>query len=186
LGVRVGRISLRPRLAGERIQLGFVPVAQTGTVRASLIGVAPLLSGCGVILLIGYTVFGLDGLGTALANLNWSGLRAGLQEIARAPDAWVWFYVIFAVSNTMLPSRSDRQSWTPVILFLALVGLAVWVSGLGPAVAETVEKPAVTAVRWLAATTTLTLLVDAPFIALIAIAERLAGRLRGTAVRYGR
>ncbi|MGD8243733.1 MAG: hypothetical protein PVI63_00890 [Anaerolineae bacterium] len=49
LGVRVGRISIRPKLADERIQLGFVPVEETDLVRASLIGLAPLLTGSAVL-----------------------------------------------------------------------------------------------------------------------------------------
>ena len=185
LGARIGRISLRPRLAGQRVQLGLVPVQKTGPVRGSLIGLAPLLVGSVVILAIGYGVFGLDGVGEAVARLDWFRLVTALGEMFGAPDAWVWFYVIFAVSNTMMPSRSDRQSWAPVILFLALIGVLAWVSGLGPTVAASLAKPVATGVRWLAAMTTLTILVDLPFVGLIALCERLLSRVKGIKVAYG-
>lgn len=186
LGARVGRISLSPKLAGQRIQLGVVPVEKTGPVRGSLIGLAPLLVGSGVILAIGYTIFGLDTVSAALANLEWGLLTAGLRGILKAPDAWIWFYVIFAVSNTMMPSRSDRQSWSPVVLFLALVGVLIWVSGVGPTVAARLAEPVAIGVRWLAAMTTLTLLVDLPFMAAIGLSERLVSKVKGVRVSYGR
>ena len=184
LGARIGRISLRPTLTGEHIRLGAVPVQKTGPVRASFIGLAPLLVGSAVILLIGYAALGLEAVGTALANQDWRRMSAGLRQALTAPDAWVWFYVIFAVSNTMLPSRTDRQSWAPVGLFLVLIAALVWVSGWAPAVAAVLAEPVVVGVRWLAAMTTLTVLVDLPFMAAIALVERLMSRVKGKTVRY--
>jgi hypothetical protein len=185
LGARVGSISLRPKLAGQRIQLGFVPVERTGPVRGSLIGLAPLLVGSGVILAIGYGIFGLDTVSAALADLEWGVLTAGLRGTLNATDAWIWFYVIFAVSNTMMPSRSDRQSWAPVVLYLALVGFLILVSGIGPAVAAKLAEPVTIGVRWLAAMTTLTILVDLPFMVAIALSERVVSKVKGVRVTYG-
>jgi len=181
LGVRVGRISIRPKRAGERVQLGFVPVEKTDVVRASLIGLAPLLAGSGAILLIGYTIFGLSAAGAALASGDWANLMTGLLG---ASDAWLWAYAIFAVSNTMLPSRADRQPWTPVLLFLLLTGALVWAAGLGPALAENLAGPLATALRWLTVMCVFTIVVDLPFVLLIALVEKVVGRMKGVRVEY--
>jgi len=184
LGVRVGRISIRPKRAGQRVQLGFVPVEKTDVVRASLIGLAPLLVGSGVILLIGHQVFGIGTVGAAIAAGDWASLTTWLPGALRASDAWVWAYVIFTVSNTMLPSRADRQAWTPVILFLLLMGVLIWVAGLGSAVVESLAEPLTTALRWLTVMCVLTIAVDLPFLLLIALMERLLGRVKGVRVEY--
>lgn len=184
LGARVGRISIRPKRTGQRVQLGFVPVEKTDVVRASLIGLAPLLVGSGVILLIGYWVFDLGTLGGALVTGDLANLIAGLLRALKAPDAWIWAYVIFAVSNTMLPSRADRQAWTPVILFLLLAGVLIWVAGLGPAVVKSLTEPLTTALRWLATMCTLTIAIDLPSALLIALVERLLGQARSVRVEY--
>jgi hypothetical protein len=184
LGVRVGRMSIRPQLSGRRVQLGFVPVEKTDVVRASLIGLAPLLAGSGVILLIGYLVFDAGGMGTALAAGDWANLAAGLQRALRAPDAWLWAYVIFAVSNTMLPSRADRQAWTPVLLFLLLIGVLIWVTGLWPAIVQGLAEPLTTALRWLGTMCALTIAIDGPFMLAIALGERLLERAKGVQVDY--
>ena len=184
LGVRVGRMSIRPQLSGQRVQLGFVPVEKTDVVRASLIGLAPLLAASGVILLIGYRVFDAGGMGAALAAADWSSLVAGLQRALRAPDAWLWAYVIFAVSNTMLPSRADRQAWTPVLLFLLLIGVLIWVAGLWPAIVQGLAEPLATALRWLDTMCALTIAIDGPFMLAITLGERLLERAKGVQVEY--
>jgi hypothetical protein len=85
LGARVGRISIRPKRTGQRVQLGFVPVEKTDVVRASLIGLAPLLVGSGVILLIGYWVFDLGTLGGALVTVWVAGLGPAVVESLAEP-----------------------------------------------------------------------------------------------------
>jgi hypothetical protein len=184
LGVRVGRISIRPQLAGQRVQLGFVPVEKTDVARASLIGLAPLLAGSAVILLIGYWVFGIGAMGAALVAGNSASLATGLLSALQAPDAWLWAYVIFAVSNTMLPSRADRQAWMPVLLFLLLVGASIWAAGLWPAIVQGLAGPLVTALRWLATMCALTIAVDVPFMLTIALGEKLLERAKGVRVEY--
>jgi hypothetical protein len=184
LGVRVGRISIRPKRAGQRVQLGFVPIEETGALRASLIGLAPLLVGSAVILLTGYSVFGLSTIGGAFTVGEWSDLIAGLLRALRAPDAWIWAYLIFAVSNTMLPSRADRQAWRPVVLFLLLIGALIWMAGLGPAIIAHSAALITVALRWLATMCAITILVDVPFALSITLVERLLQRMKGWQVDY--
>jgi hypothetical protein len=184
LGVRVGRISIKPKRAGQRVQLGFVPVEKTDAIRASLIGLAPLLTGTTVILLIGYHVFDVGTVGAALAVRDWDSLTTGLLRALEVSDAWIWAYAIFTVSNTMLPSQADRQAWTPILLFLLLVGVLLSMSGLGAAIAEGLADPLATALRWLATMCGLTIAVDFLFALLIAFVEKLLERLKGQRVEY--
>jgi hypothetical protein len=184
LGARVGRVSIRPQLADERIQLGFVPVEETDVVRASLIGLAPLLNGSAVILLIGYLAFDIDAMQQAFIEADWSSLVANFSEMLKAPDIWLWLYLIFAISNTMLPSQSDRESWTPIILFLVLAVALAWFAGLGPTIINGVGQPLDLATRWLTAVYGFTAVADLPFVLLIALVERVVGRMKGVRVEY--
>ncbi len=184
LGVPSGRVSIRPKLAGERIQLGSVAVAETDFIRASLIGLAPLLTGSTVILLIGYLVFGIGRMQQALAAGDWMRVTADLSDILAVPDVWLWAYLIFAINNTMLPSRSDRGAWMPILLFVLLVVGLAWLAGIGPAMVERLGRPLDVAAPWLAAVYGFTLVADLPFVLLIVACERLLQRLRGMRVEY--
>lgn len=184
LGVPSGRVSVQPKLAGERIQLGSVAVAETDIIRASLIGLAPLVTGSTVILLIGYVIFGIGRMQQALAAGDWMRVGADLSDILGVPDVWLWAYLIFAISNTMLPSRSDRGAWMPILLFVLLVVGLAWYAGLGPALLERLGQPLDVAAPWLAAVYGFTLVADLPFVLLIVASERLLQRLRGMRVEY--
>lgn len=181
LGVRTGRLSILPTRKGRRIQLGLVPVETTSPFKTALIGLAPLVAGCGVLLLIGRYGLRLGPAGAALAAGDWAAVLEGLREAARAPSAGVWAYLGFAVSNTMLPSRSDLRAWPVVVLFLAAVAGIVAMLGVGAALVE----PLADALRWLAVACGLTIGVDLPFAALILGLERLLEWVRGVKVEYG-
>ncbi|MCS7179267.1 MAG: hypothetical protein RML46_08785 [Anaerolineae bacterium] len=180
LGARVGRLSVFPVRQGDRIQLGFVPVERTGPVKTALIGLAPLLAGCLALVLIGHLGLGLGPVGTALARADWTGAWEHLRQVTRARDVWVWVYLAFSVSNTMLPSRSDMQAWPVLAAFFAVVVGLVVLLDMGPALAG----PLSATLRWLAAACTLTVLADLPFILIIAVLEKALCRLKGVRVEY--
>jgi hypothetical protein len=184
LGVHVDGISIGPKLTGQRIQLGFVPVDDTDTVRSSLIGLAPLLVGCATILLIGYTVFDIGSLGDAIAMADWPSALGSLVAMLQAPDVWIWAYIIFTVSNTMLPSQADRQSWPPVVLFLVFLLALIWIAGLGPIVLASLAPPLTIGLHWLALMCTLTLIIDLPFVLGITLSEKALEQIKGWTVNY--
>lgn len=180
LGARVGRISLLPAREQGRIQLGFVPIQATGALRTALIGLAPLVTGCGALFLIGYLRLRLGPVGAALAAGEWATATTGLRGAVRSPDAWVWVYLAFTISNTMLPSRSDLRAWPVILLFLAGVAAMVGLLGLG----STAGSQLGDGLRLLAVACGLTSLIDLPFVLLILGLEKGLEWVRGVRVEY--
>jgi hypothetical protein len=143
LGVRVSLPRFGPVRKGRsnRVSLGSVQVGRADPVRASIIGVAPLLGGSGVILLIGSLVLGVGEIAEAMAGQGLAGILDGLTEIARIADFWIWLYLIFAVANAMLPSESDMATVRPVLIFLGIVGAVVLIVTGVPSIPErTVQR----------------------------------------------
>ena len=169
LGVRVSLPSLGPVRKGRsrRVSLGSVRVSKVDPVRASLIGVAPLLGGSAVILVIGNLVLGVGELADAVAGQGVAGVLGALGEMAQVGDFWLWLYLIFAVSNAMLPSESDMAAVRPVLIFLGIVTAVVLVvsglRGISPAVVDGVNAIA----GYLAVAFGLTLGVDVIFMLVI-------------------
>jgi hypothetical protein len=131
--VRTGRFSLLPKLLPNgNLRLGFVETGRTDPLRDSLIGTAPLIAGGAVVAYLAASRLGMAAVTQDAFGGNWTQFWAGLALLTDRPDFWVWFYLAFAVSSTMFPSASDRQSWLPLGGILALLaGLAVWAGG-GP------------------------------------------------------
>jgi hypothetical protein len=177
LGVRTGRVQLMPqrgKTSGPRrrkITLGSVSVARTDPLRSTLIGVAPLLGGVTVILLIGNSVLGVNELMAGLGGEGGAGLWARLSELLHVPDFWLWLYLIFAVSNAMLPSDTDVAVMRPVLIFLGIAAVILLVIGGLPRVPPDITAGLAAVAGYLASAFGLTLVVDAFFMLLIGLAE---------------
>ncbi len=143
LGVRTGRFSLIPKvLTNGTLRLGFVETAATDPLRDTLIGAAPLISGMAVVSFLGLKPLGILPLANFLIASEWSALWKEAALLPSRPDFWLWFYLAFAVSSTMLPSASDRRAWGSmalvfgIILIVAILpGVSDWMlENLAPAV----------------------------------------------------
>ena len=128
LSVRTGKTSLIPRsLPDGRLQMGYVETAQTDIVRDSLIGLAPLIAGSLFIAYAGLNRMGFRILLAVLANGQTELFWKGLKLLPQVNDFFLWFYLVFAVSSTMMPSESDRHAWLPLGLWTAgLLALAIF------------------------------------------------------------
>lgn len=133
LGVRTGRFSLVPQpLPDGRLQLGYVETASTDVAREALIGSSPLLAGGAFVAYAALGPLGLPLLWGDPGRLELEALWEALASLPARPDFWLWFYLAFTVSSTMLPSASDRRAWLPIALAAVLfVGVAALV-GAGP------------------------------------------------------
>jgi hypothetical protein len=109
--------------------LGSVTVHSSGPIIDSLIGVAPFVAGTVVLLAVSYLVLDVTALGAAWEAQGWRGFLASAEAMPKTPDFWVWLYVIFAVSNAMMPSESDRRAWMLAGLYVAGVLVIAWLLG---------------------------------------------------------
>jgi len=133
LGVRTGRFSIIPKkLEGGRIQLGYVETASSDFFRDAMIGVAPLVTGGIFVAFAGVSRLGLNTIWESLTQGQMSSFSMAMKSVVDMPDFWIWFYLIFAVSSTMMPSSSDRRAWLPLIsVMVILLGLVLLI-GVGP------------------------------------------------------
>ena len=161
LGVRTHRFSLMPTWTDEgTLRFGYVEMTKPDHIRAALVGLAPLILGIIVVLWIALDVMMLDLIFGTLVNADFGAVLGQLQDVLRMPDIWLWMYLLITVSNMMLPSASDRASWIPVGVLLALLLIPVIV--LRPDVIQTewVNGQVDGAFKSLASAFTLTIILD--------------------------
>lgn len=117
LQVRTGELSLKPQLKEGGIQFGSAQIAVTDPIRLTLIGTAPFITG--IFTLWGILTFGLH---LNLSSFNFSQLFSSLSSVS-TPLLILFFYLLFAISNTMFSSPSDLQAaGLPAILILIFLG----------------------------------------------------------------
>ena len=133
LFIRTGKFSIFPQpLPDGRLQLGYVETARSDVVRDSLVGAAPLVVGT---LFVAYVAVYhlqlrvlLDVFRNGQLDLFWMGVRA----LPNAKDFYLWFYLAFAVSSTMMPSQSDRHAWLELLISIGVLFAIAFLVGAGP------------------------------------------------------
>jgi hypothetical protein len=166
--------------------MGAVQVELSDPFRHSLIGLAPLIFGSIAILLIGQGRLELGRLGEAFNSGDLEIIGIALVDVLLVPDVWLWFYLIFAISNAMLPSASDRESWRTVLIYLALALILTIGLGLNPTVSPEIQATGLAIIAYLLSAFVITIGVDLFFILLIALAETLSNWMLGRRVQYNR
>lgn len=189
LGVPTGKMSVVPRRQKDgTLQLGYVEYyksSKVGPIRESLIGAAPLITGTLAILLIGLRVFTVTDLAAAVQTGDIDILAAALADLFSTPFILVWIYLIFAISNAMLPSRSDRKAWPAFLLMMAGLALFLYLIGLQDTLLRRLEQPVATVFGYLGIAFSISIGVDILFVIVLALLESLLSRVRGMSVVYG-
>lgn len=161
VGARTVSLSVWPaRQLDGSLRLGYVQTERVDFVREALIGIAPLLSGSAVVIVISYSHLAMSSLWAALATGN---VRQFFQIVAgqaNTADLLIWLYILFALSNTMLPSASDWRAWPAVVALLVALGVGVTVAGAEQLVLQTFGGLLVTVIRLIASAFTITIVID--------------------------
>ncbi|MCB0061087.1 MAG: hypothetical protein KDE47_02960 [Caldilineaceae bacterium] len=120
LGLKTGKFRVWPKKQGKHIGLGSVSVQRGNLAQDTLVGMAPLIAGSILVALIAEHSFHAPRISTALGEWRWldgwHAFRLALQE----PDGVLWAYLLFAISNAMMPSASDREPVQPLLLYTAV------------------------------------------------------------------
>ena len=187
LGVKTTRFSLWPQpKKGGQLQMGAVQIEVPDPFRHSLIGLAPLIFGSLAVLLIGQGWLGLDRIGAAVVTGDMDITWRAVAETLTLPDVWIWLYLIFAISNAMLPSASDREAWRTVLLYLAIALILAIGLGLNPGISPQLQEIGISILALLLTAFIITIAVDLFFMLIIFTVETLLAWLSGRQIQYNR
>jgi hypothetical protein len=180
LRVPTGRFSLLPRsLPNGRLQLGYVETARSDVIRDSLIGAAPLIAGTLFVAYVAIERFEMrvlwDVLRSGQVNLFWM----GMQSLPNVPDFYLWFYLVFVVSSTMMPSESDRHAWLELLLSIGILLAITLLFGAGPWMLNNLAPSLSNFFGFVAAIFGLSILVHILLTLPIALLHKLMARLTG-------
>src|SRR5215217_7963025 len=139
LRVPTGNFSIFPQsLPDGRLQLGYVETGRADIVRDSLIGAAPLIVGTLFVAYVAVYHLQMRVLWDAFRNGQLDLFWLGVRTLPRVPDFYLWFYLAFAVSSTMMPSESDRHAWLELVISIGVLFAIALLVGAGPWMLETI------------------------------------------------
>jgi len=133
LRVRTGNFSLLPEpMPDGKLRMGYVETVPTDILRDSLIGLAPIVFGSLFVAWVAVDRLHLLVMWDTLRGGQWNLFWLGTQTLFQTPDFWLWFYLAFTVSSSMMPSAADRNSWGMLGLALAAALVLFLLAGAGP------------------------------------------------------
>lgn len=139
LRVPTGRFSVFPRpLPDGRLQLGYVETAQADIVRDSLIGAAPLIFGTLFVAYVSIYPLDMQIVWDTLLNRQFNLFWMALADLPQGKDFYLWFYLTFVVSSTMMPSESDRHAWLELAISVGVIFAIALLIGAGPWMLNTI------------------------------------------------
>lgn len=142
LGVQTGKFSVIPQMMDKnRLRMGYIETMRTDVLRDSLIGLAPLIAGTLFVAYASIVKLQINTLWEVFQNGQWNLFFMGLGLLGDIPDFYLWFYLTFAVSSTMLPSESDRHSWRPLSIWIVVLFSLAILSGAGTWMINNIAPP---------------------------------------------
>ncbi len=185
LQVRTAKFSIWPQhQKNGTLRLGYVETEKVDPVREAIIGAAPLLVGSIVIVSIGFWRLQIEALGAAFAAGQLPDVIAALQTAFDTADILIWLYLIFAISNSMLPSASDRRAWPVIAGGLLVLGVSAYLLDLTDMLMLALGNPLALAFQFIAIAFTITIVLNLLIMPLIFLAEQGLVRLTGQRVEY--
>lgn len=178
LGVSTGTIEIFPQEVAEGYRLGSVRVAKTDFVRQALIGASPLIAGTTALTLILQRQFG------QLLSQNPRELLRYLSTLQFSGEDTVFLYLVFAVSNTMVLSKSDRRGIIPAAAALGVLTILLWVVAGSKLPVEGFIEYIASLVRSLALSFTAVSLINLSVLVPFALTVFLIAKLRGKRLRF--
>nr|MBN1228483.1 hypothetical protein [Anaerolineae bacterium] len=185
LRVKVKKFELWPQQHGSQIRLGLVEIdKKTDSIRATLIGMVPLATGVAAIALIGGLRFNTDVLIQSLGSGDLPTIVQGFREFMSAPDFMLWFYLVFAIANAMLPEEHDRINWWLPIGVIAAITIFLLIMDLSILLQVFLVGPMAQLANWLSFSVVMALGIDLVMMALISLSEVIFSRILNREIEY--
>lgn len=159
IGVKTGEFSFVPEIKEdeEGVKVGGLKIAKSGPFKRTLIGLAPPLFGCFIIVaLFHFIIFPQLSDPTSLLTAN---LITVLSLVLST-------YLVFIVSNTMFSSPKDLEAASFPLFFITLILTAYWLSGFKISLPEKVVIGITNALKGLDIALFSTIIVDFVFLAI--------------------
>lgn len=187
LNVKTRRLTSWPEAQDNgTLRLDFVQIQGAGWLRAAIIGASPLVVGMSLVWLISNQILDFGDFVDALGTGNLRIIGPALRDLAGKTDFFIWLYLMFTISNAMLPTPADRQGWTLIIGVFGLVLVFLILIGSGEVLLETFTGPVAAGVRRLSTAFLTVLLIEIPGILAIGFLEEILERITGRKFDYSR
>lgn len=187
LYVETKQISIWPEPQEDgSLRLDFVQIdlKRAGWLKSAIIGASPFVVGITLVGFISNRILNLENFINSLGTGDITVIGSAVKDLGSTPDFYLWLYLMFAISNAMLPTPADRRGWPLVIgMFAGIIAFLVLI-GVGDKLMETFTGPVAHAVDTLTTALTTVLVVELFAIVFVGFIEEVLERLTKRKFQY--
>ncbi len=169
------------------LKLDFIRLSKNvSPFRLAVISTAPLLIGLFAVWFIANNILEVPSF---LTEMNIGGfminISAALAHFTDAPDFWIWVYLAFAISNTMMPNFANLRGWRIVLSIIGVLIAALYILGAGDQVVmNNLRGPVTNALNSLSSVFAIIIGFDVFMVAVLGTMEAIIERITGDSATF--
>lgn len=113
------------------LRLNFIKLSKNANLlKVAIISLTPLLVGLSVVWFIANYVLNVRGFLDIMSSGRLEDVSAATNLMTATPDFWLWVYLLFAISNTMMPNFENLRGGRIVLIGLGVIFVALLIIGV--------------------------------------------------------
>ncbi len=186
LNIKIKKMEIRPhRQDNGTIRYDFITIDKTDKIRSAIMGGTPFLIAAALVYFISTQILNLHAIPAAFSTGEIDALGPAIQQQFNTPDFFLWFYLLFTISNGMIPTKEDRDGWGLVLGVVGVLSVIFLVIGLDEFLVDTLTGPVKEALELVTVSLLIILMMDIVVIFGLGLLEDSLERRRGYRVDYG-
>jgi hypothetical protein len=169
------------------LKLDFVQLNRdVDPIRLAVISTTPLIAGMIIVWQIATNVLPLPAFWQSISQATqWPELLNAVETLLRAPDIWLWIYLAFTISNTMMPNLRHLRGWRYILIAIAVLGGLLYVLGIGnQVITSNLREPMTNALNALASIFVVIIGLDLFAVAVLGLIEAVIERITGHSATF--
>jgi hypothetical protein len=168
------------------LRLDFIRLAKgTGQFKLAVITLSPLVVGIGVVWLVASQVLNVSDILDTAGGGSLDDIAGALRHLIAVPDFWLWVYLLFTVSNTMMPDfRNLRGLRAALWILLAIASVAVLMGISSEVFGPLLVGPVADALNLLSSAFAVIIGIDLLAVAVLGAAESVIERVTGDSATF--
>ena len=173
LNVRAERsLSLPEKQEIGELRLNFVKLSRKTTpYKAALINISPLIFGIAIIWFVANYVISIQDALSVMNDGTLNNLDDSIRQLTSKSDFWLWIYVLFTVTNTMMPDQGVIRVWLRGGAFVIIALGIIFLFGANTLVNDEIFSPFISGLNALSGVFAFMIALNVFAVALLAIIE---------------
>lgn len=169
------------------LKLNFVRLSKKASpFKVAIINSIPPIVGLAVIWIIAVNIFDVGAALETMSGGQLDDIGIAIGDIVATADFWLWTYLVFTISNTMLPSEQQGifQGLRPIILIGLIITGVIVIAGFGDEFASALIDPIVNGLNGLSLLFVVIMSVNVVGLAILSLIENTIERVTGDSATF--